>query len=86
MYAIRSYYVPNRPFFATITTDSHIDVSVAAKLAEMPVQEFVALNPAHNRPVITPETPLVIPAEKMETFVSNLEAHEEGNKPSYNFV
>jgi len=73
--------VPNRPFFATVTTDSHIDVKVAAKLAEMPVQEFVALNPAHNRPVIKSETPLVIPAEKLETFVSNLEAHEEDNKP-----
>ncbi len=73
--------VPNRPFFATVTTDSHIDVKVAAKLAEMPVHEFVALNPAHNRPVIKPETPLVIPAEKLETFVSNLEAHEEDNKP-----
>lgn len=73
--------VPNRPFFATVTTDSHIDVKVAAKLAEMPVHEFVALNPAHNRPVIQSETPLVIPAEKLETFVSNLEAHGEDNKP-----
>ncbi len=73
--------VPNRPFFATVITDSHIDVKVAAQLAEMPVQEFVALNPAHNRPVIKSETPLVIPAEKLETFVNNLEAHEEDNKP-----
>ena len=73
--------VPNRPFFATVTTDSHIDVKIAAKLAEMPVQDFVALNPAHNRPVIQSETPLVIPAEKLETFVSNLEAHEGDNKP-----
>jgi len=73
--------IPNRPFFATITTESHIDVNVAAKLAEMPVQEFVALNPSHKRPVITPETSLVIPAEKIETFVSNLEAREEDNKP-----
>ena len=73
--------VPNRPFFATITTESHIDVQVAAKLAEMPVQEFVALNPAHNRPVIKPETPLAIPTEKLDTFISNLEAHEEDKKP-----
>ena len=73
--------VPNRPYFATVTTDSHIDVKVAAELAEMPVQEFVALNPAHNRPVIQSETPLVIPAEKLETFINNLEAHGEDNKP-----
>jgi membrane-bound lytic murein transglycosylase D len=73
--------VSNRPFFTTYTTDSHIDVQVAARLAEMPMKEFVALNPAHKRPVIRPDTPLVIPVEKLETFVSNLEAHDDENKP-----
>ena len=73
--------IPNRPFFATVTTDSHIDVKMAAKLADMPVEEFVALNPAHNRPVIKPDTTLVIPTEKLETFVSNLEARGDENKP-----
>jgi membrane-bound lytic murein transglycosylase D len=73
--------VPNRPYFVTYTTDAHIDVDVAAKLAEMPVDEFVALNPAHNRPVIKPDTSLVIPTEKLRIFVSNLEAHGDENKP-----
>ena len=73
--------IPNRPYFATISAPTNIDVKVAAKLAEMPVQEFVALNPAHHRPVITTDSPMVIPTEKYETFVSNLEAHEEDNKP-----
>jgi membrane-bound lytic murein transglycosylase D len=73
--------LPNRPYFTTYATDSHIDVSVAAKLAEMPVDEFKALNPAHNRPVIKSDTPLVIPAEKLKTFVDNLEAHGNENKP-----
>jgi membrane-bound lytic murein transglycosylase D len=73
--------VPNRPYFSTITQTASIDVNVAARLAEMPVQEFVALNPAHNRPVIMPESPLVIPADKLDIFRSNLEAHEESNKP-----
>ncbi|MDR0578742.1 MAG: LysM peptidoglycan-binding domain-containing protein [Candidatus Accumulibacter sp.] len=73
--------VPNRPYFTTYTADSHIDVQVAAKLAEMPMEEFVALNPAHNRPVILSGTPLAIPAEKLETFVGNLEAYGSGNKP-----
>lgn len=73
--------IPNRPYFATVSKPTNIDVKVAAKLAGMPVQEFVALNPAHNRPVIVSDTPMVIPAEKIDTFVSNLEAHEEENKP-----
>jgi membrane-bound lytic murein transglycosylase D len=73
--------VPMRPYFATVTKTSNIDVKLAAQLAEMPVQEFEALNPSHNRPVIRSETPLVIPADKLETFNQNLEAHEESDKP-----
>jgi membrane-bound lytic murein transglycosylase D len=73
--------VPNRPYFSTIVQSSNIDVKVAAKLAEMPVAEFVALNPAHNRPVIKPDTPLVIPADKVDTFMSNLESHQNSDKP-----
>ncbi|WP_291994640.1 LysM peptidoglycan-binding domain-containing protein [Candidatus Accumulibacter sp. ACC003] len=73
--------VPMRPYFATVTYPGNIDVKLAAQLAEMPVQEFVALNPSHNRPVIRSETPMVIPADKVETFNHNLEAHEEGDKP-----
>ena len=73
--------VPNEAFFATITIDFHIDVKLAAKLAEMPVQDFMALNPAHNRPVIEPDTALILPKEKVATFTSNLEAHESENKP-----
>jgi membrane-bound lytic murein transglycosylase D len=73
--------IPNRPYFGTVTRTANIDVKVAAKLAEMPVQDFVALNPAHNRPVIKSDTPLVIPADKIDTFVNNLEAHEDSNKP-----
>jgi len=73
--------VPMRPYFATVTKTGNIDVKLAAQLAEMPVQEFVALNPSHNRPVIKSETPLVIPADKLETFNHNLEVHEESEKP-----
>ena len=73
--------IPNRPYFSTVNPPSNIDVKLAAKLAEMPVQKFVALNPAYNRPVITSDSPLVIPAEKYDTFMSNLEAYEASNKP-----
>jgi len=73
--------IPNRAYFGTVTPTANIDVKVAAKLAEMPVQEFVALNPSHNRPVIKSDTPMVIPADKIDTFMDNLEAHEDSNKP-----
>lgn len=73
--------VPNRPYFATITRPHNIDVKLAAQLAEMPEKEFVALNPAHNRPVIKSETPMVIPADKVTTFLNNIDIHQASDKP-----
>lgn len=73
--------IPNRPFFATVTQNTNIDVALAAQLAEMSPKEFVALNPSHNRPVIMADTPLVIPAEKLDTFIANLQDRQNSNKP-----
>jgi len=66
----------NRPYFATIGTPRAMDVKTAARLANMPVDEFLALNPSHNRPVMKADTPVVLPAEKVATFQSNLENHD----------
>jgi membrane-bound lytic murein transglycosylase D len=68
--------VLNRPYFATIETSRAMDVKTAARLANMPVDEFLALNPSHNRPVMKADTPVVLPAEKVATFQSNLENHD----------
>jgi membrane-bound lytic murein transglycosylase D len=66
----------NRPYFATVETSRPMDVKTAARLANMRVDEFVALNPSHNRPVMKAETPVVLPAEKVATFQNNLENHD----------
>ena len=73
--------VANHAYFETVSKPTPIDIKLAAKLAEMPIEEFVALNPSHNRPVIRSDTPMVIPTHKLDTFMSNLEEHEESNKP-----
>ena len=73
--------IPNRPFFATVTQTANIDVTVAAKLAGMSLHDLVALNPAHNRPVIMSETPLIIPTDKVDTFLNNLKARENSKLP-----
>ncbi len=67
--------IPNRPYFATVQTGKPIDIHLAARLAGIPVDEFIKLNPAHNRPVISGEAMLVIPAEKLESFQNNLNNH-----------
>jgi membrane-bound lytic murein transglycosylase D len=71
--------VPNEPMLATVTKDRDIDVAVAAQLAEMPVSEFMALNPSHHRPVIpgAGKSVIVLPADKVATFNQNLEARDK---------
>jgi membrane-bound lytic murein transglycosylase D len=71
--------VPNRPYFTVVEAPPHIDVAMAAKLADVPVEEFRYLNPGHNRPVITPvaNRQLLVPVDKAEVFQANLESNEE---------
>lgn len=63
----------NRPYFARVETGHLVDVKTAARLANMPLQEFIALNASHNRPVMQEYTPMVIPADRLKTFQNNLE-------------
>ncbi len=71
--------VPDAPYFVTVTTPRQIDVVLAARLADMPIEEFRILNPAHNRPVIAAEGDqrINLPYDKAETFVMNLDAYQQ---------
>ena len=71
--------VPNAPYFVTVEKTRDMDVRLAAKLADMPLAEFLALNPGHNRPVIVADgTPgLVLPADRAKLFLANLEGHDQ---------
>ena len=70
--------VPNEPYFGRVEATRHMDVKLAARLAEISVDEFKALNPGHNRPVINIDGPrtLLLPAEKVEVFMENLKVHD----------
>jgi membrane-bound lytic murein transglycosylase D len=69
--------IPNQPYFTVYTKVRDIDVQLAAKLAEMPVAQFIALNPGFSRPLIraavTPR--IVLPADKVDVFHDNLAKH-----------
>ncbi|MEO8137230.1 MAG: transglycosylase SLT domain-containing protein [Betaproteobacteria bacterium] len=69
--------VPDAPYFTTVTTGRQIDVALAARLADMPLEDFRILNPAHNRPVMagSGEQKINLPWDKAETFVLNLDAY-----------
>ena len=72
--------VPNKPYFAEVSTSRHIDLQLAAEMAGISVEDFIALNPAHNRPVILQKGKdvLLLPVDHVETFRANL---ERANQP-----
>jgi len=71
--------IPNEPYFATVPTPTAIDIRLAARFAEMSVDELIALNPAVNRPMISgPHTQsLVLPADRVDNFHRNLDAYDQ---------
>lgn len=71
--------VPDAPYFAVVRTTRKIDVQKAAELAEMPLEEFLSLNPQHNRPVIAgaDATTLLLPYDKAELFAAKLELSDQ---------
>ena len=75
--------IPNRPYFATIEKTRPIDLKLAAQFSGLTVEEFVALNPAHNRPVIAASrnNAIRIPADRVDDFVRAMERHDRQNKP-----
>jgi membrane-bound lytic murein transglycosylase D len=77
--------IENHPYFQTVTIHRDIDVTLAAKLAEVPLEDFKALNPSINRPVImaagTPQ--VLLPWDNAEVFQSNLESYGGGRLASW---
>ncbi len=71
--------IPNEPYFVTVNTTQDIDIRLAAKLAEMPMEELIALNPAYKRPVLagSQTLTLVLPADRADVFEANLEQYSE---------
>lgn len=71
--------IPDEPYFAAVSTAKHIDVKLAAQLADIPMEEFTALNPAHNRPVILQDNSdlILLPVGAVETFRANLENYDK---------
>jgi membrane-bound lytic murein transglycosylase D len=75
--------IRNEPYFVALTRTRDIDVATVAQLAEMPIDEFRALNPAFNRPVIVGAAAptILLPADRAETFQGNLAAYEATGQP-----
>ena len=66
--------IDNTPYFTAVDKTGDIDLALAAQLAELSVDEFKALNPQFNRPVITggEQTKILLPQHNAEKFRLNL--------------
>jgi len=77
--------IENHPYFDTVTVGRDIDVALAAKLADVRLDDFKALNPQLNRPVIlaagTPQ--ILLPWDNAKVFSRNLAAYNEGQFASW---
>ena len=77
--------IENHPYFQSVDISRDIDVALAAKLAEVPLEDFRALNPSVNKPVImaagTPQ--ILLPWDNAEIFQSNLEAYSGARLASW---
>ena len=72
--------IENHPYFQTVTVQRDMDVELAARLADVNVDDFKALNPQLSRPVIlaagTPQ--ILLPWDNATIFKRNFEAYSEG--------
>ena len=74
-YGLEIQTIANTPYFAKVSAPAQIDAHLAAKLAEISDNEFLALNPSYNRPIImsnSEQHELLLPILSAQTFRSNL--------------
>ena len=67
--------IGNHPYFASVPISRDIDVTLAAKLAQIPLDDFKALNPSANKPVILAagKPYILLPWDNAEVFQNNLD-------------
>ncbi|MGF6525180.1 transglycosylase SLT domain-containing protein [Variovorax sp. PvP013] len=77
--------IANHPYFQTVTLTRDVDVALAAKLADVRVEDFRALNPAAHKPVLlaagTPQ--LLLPWDNAAVFQRNFDAYTQGQYASW---
>jgi membrane-bound lytic murein transglycosylase D len=77
--------IENHPYFQQVQITRDIDVALAARLADVKIEDFKALNPSAHRPVIiaagTPQ--ILLPWDNATVFQRNFEAYSQGQYASW---
>jgi membrane-bound lytic murein transglycosylase D len=67
-------HIPNHRHFISVAAPKGLDLATAAHMADMPIAEFIALNPGYNRPVIALSgQSLAVPVDRVGPFKSRLD-------------
>jgi membrane-bound lytic murein transglycosylase D len=71
--------LPDEPDFTRVALDLDIDLRLASRLADVPYEDLVALNPGYNRPLAAGAVrfELVVPAEQADYLRLSLERYRE---------
>src|SRR4029453_9816826 len=71
--------IPDAPFFTVVKTTRKMDTKRAASIAELSLEEFAALNPQHNRPVIAgaDQQSILLPIDNAEIFAAKLQLTDQ---------
>ncbi|WP_087686731.1 transglycosylase SLT domain-containing protein [Pandoraea sp. PE-S2R-1] len=79
LYSVKLPEIPNHPYFVSVTTKRDIDVALAAKLADLPLDEFRALNPSFRKPVIlgAAQPQILLPFDSAEVFQKRLKGYDK---------
>jgi membrane-bound lytic murein transglycosylase D len=77
-YGVKLPEIANEPVFAVVRFSHDIDLKLAAQFADMPLEDFLTLNPAFNSKHAPGATgaALAIPFARSETFKVNLDRHQ----------
>ena len=74
-------YVANEMHFVAVDAPIGVDLATAAELSDMPVDEFLALNPGFNRPVTTMAgQSFIVPTDRARRLREGLEELERSGK------
>lgn len=77
--------IENHPYFQSVDITRDIDVALAARLADVRLEDFKALNPSLHKPVImaagTPQ--ILLPWDNAKVFERNFTAYSEGQYASW---
>jgi len=79
-YGLKIQTISNTAYFTKVSAPAQIDAHLAAKFAEISDEEFLALNPSYNRPIITSNDEkheILLPIFAAQTFRNNLATYDK---------